>query len=173
MSVSDVLRTLAADPERGLVQAEAERRPRAAGPNLIPPSRPPSWPRRIGAHLGEFFVLVLLAAAALSWLLGQRLDAEAILLIVLLNLTLELYQEIRAERALGALRQLAAPQAEVVRDGAPVVIPAEWLVPGDLVLLAAGARVPADLRLVLARGLAVDESLLTGESVAVHKYAEE
>ena len=173
MSVSDVLRTLAADPERGLVQAEAERRLRAAGPNLIPPSRPPSWPRRIGAHLGEFFVLVLLAAAALSWLLGQRLDAEAILLIVLLNLTLELYQEIRAERALGALRRLAAPQADVLRDGAPAVIAAEGLVPGDLVLLSAGARVPADLRLVSTHGLAVDESLLTGESVAVYKHAPE
>lgn len=96
MSVSEVLRTLGADPERGLAQAEAEHRLGAAGPNLIPPPRPPSWPRRIGAHLGEFFVLVLLAAAAVSWLLGQRLDAEAILLIVLLNLALELYQEIRA-----------------------------------------------------------------------------
>jgi Ca2+-transporting ATPase len=171
MSAADVVRAAGADPARGLPAPEAATRLLRAGPNRLPSPRPRSWIHRLGVHAREFFVLLLLGAAAISWLLGERLDAEAIVLIVFLNIALSVAQEARAERALAALRTLAAPQAEVVRDGRPQTIPAEALVPGDLVILTPGARVPADLRLVATHALSVDESLLTGESAPVRKDA--
>jgi len=168
----DVVRALGTDPQRGLTTADAQRRLRETGPNRLPARRPRSWVSRIGAHFAEFFVLLLLAAAAVSWLLGQRVDALAIALIVAVNIALGVAQEHRAEHALAALRTLAAPHAEVIRDGIPRRLPAADLVRGDLVVLTSGARVPADLRLVETHVLAVDESLLTGEAAAAGKEAE-
>jgi Ca2+-transporting ATPase len=169
ITVTDVVKSVDTDLTHGLTAAEAQGRLARAGPNRLPAPHARSWPRRIAAQTREFFVILLTVAALISWLLGQRLDASAIFLIVILNIALGAVQEARAEQALAALRNLAAPQAEVVRDGIPLTIPAETLVPGDIVLLATGARVPADLRLVAAHTLTVDESLLTGESLAVGK----
>ncbi|HKV43644.1 MAG TPA: cation-transporting P-type ATPase, partial [bacterium] len=168
----DVVRALGADSEQGLTSEDAQRRLRETGPNRMPARRPRSWLSRIAAPAGEFFVLLLLAAAAVSWLLGQRVDALAIALIVAVNIALGAAQEHRAERALAALRTLAAPNAQVIRDGIPRTIPTSDLVLGDLVVLTSGARVPADLRLVETHVLTVDESLLTGEAAAASKEAE-
>jgi P-type Ca2+ transporter type 2C len=167
--VADVVKSVDTDLTHGLTAAEARRRLERTGPNRLPAPPPRTWLHRIAAQAREFFVILLTVAALISWLLGQRLDASAIFLIVILNVALGAVQEARAERALAALRNLAAPQAEVVRDGIPLTIPAETLVAGDIVILATGARVPADLRLVAAHTLTVDESLLTGESLAVGK----
>lgn len=172
LKAEEVLALLGTDPDRGLASSEAARRREELGPNRLPARRPPGWGQRLLHHLGEFFVVLLVAAAVVSALIGERLDAAAILLIVALNVILGAVQEARAERALQALSALAAPTAEVVRDGRPQAVPAEQLVPGDVVRLSAGARVPADLRLLVAHDVTVDEALLTGESRPVSKHAE-
>src|SRR5690606_25009737 len=114
-------------------------------------------------------IYFLLTAALLAALLGHVLDAGVILLVVLVNAIVGFIQEGRAEQALGALRAMLAPSARVVRDGQRSVVSVQDLVPGDIVLLEAGDRVPADLRLLRARGMLIDEAILTGESVAAEK----
>ncbi len=172
MTSREVLELLETHPERGLADPEGAKRLRALGPNRLPRRRPPSWGQRLLHHAREFLVVLLTVAAVVSALAGERLDALAILAIVVLNVLLGAVQEARAERALEALGALVAPTAEVVRDGHPRTLPAELLVPGDLVRVAAGSRVPADLRLVEAHSLTVDEALLTGESGPVTKQAD-
>jgi Ca2+-transporting ATPase len=114
-------------------------------------------------------ILLLVAAAVSGFGLGERLDAVAIATIVVLNAVIGLVQEGRAARAMEALRSMETPTARVLRDGTPVVVPSPEVVPGDVVLLAAGDRVPADLELIEARSFEVDESVLTGESLPVSK----
>jgi Ca2+-transporting ATPase len=117
-------------------------------------------------------VLILVVAASLAGALGEIIDAAAILIIVALNAILGFFQEWRAERTIEALREMLAPMAEVIRDGQPLQVPAHTLVPGDLVVLAEGHKVPADVDLTVAAGLRLDESALTGESVPVGRGAE-
>lgn len=112
---------------------------------------------------------LLLVAGVVAFALGKTIDAGVILAVVLLDVAVGFFQEYRAERSMRALAQLLAPRARVVRAGREIEIAARELVPGDLVVLTSGVRVPADLRLVRARELVVDESLLTGESLPVHK----
>ncbi|WP_460417882.1 cation-translocating P-type ATPase, partial [Planifilum fimeticola] len=120
----------------------------------------------------DFMVLVLLAATLISGLLGEYLDAAAIIAIVFLNAILGFVQEVRAERSLTALKELSAPTARVLRGGVWERVPAADLVPGDIVALESGDRIPADVRLIRAESLYVEESALTGESVPVSKSAE-
>ncbi|MDI6871551.1 MAG: cation-translocating P-type ATPase [Bacillota bacterium] len=163
---------LKTDPSRGLTGGEARRRLAQVGENLLAARpRPAPW-RLFLAQFTDFTVLVLLGATLVSAVLGEMVDAVTILLIVLLNGILGFVQEYRAERCLAALRELSAPAARVVRDGEPQTIPAGEVVPGDVVLLATGDRVPADLRLSETVALEVDEAALTGESVPVGKTAE-
>jgi Ca2+-transporting ATPase len=122
-------------------------------------------------QLNNFIVILLLVAAVISAFLGDLVEAAAIMAIVVLNSTLGVIQERRAEEALAALRKLAAPDAQVVRDGHRQVIPARELVPGDLVILEAGNYIPADVRLLEAVNLRIEEAALTGESVPVDKDA--
>ena len=120
----------------------------------------------------DFMIMVLLAAALISGLIGDAVDTIAILVIVILNAVIGAVQEYRAERAMAALKAMAAPLAQVVRDGRVHELSATELVPGDLVLLEAGNVVPADLRLVESASLDVNESLLTGESQGVSKHTD-
>ncbi len=166
---SEVLDRLGTDPERGLTEVEAERRRARLGPNELSEAPPPPLWRKFLAQVTEPVVLILLAAAALSAGIGEWADALAILAIVVLNALLGVYQEQRAEHALAALRRLSAPVARVIRDGRPRAVPARDLVPGDRVELEAGDFVPADVRLLTATGLRVQEAALTGESEPVDK----
>jgi Ca2+-transporting ATPase len=161
----------AVNPAHGLHAAEVERRLDIHGPNELP-SRAQRGPLAIlAAQFTDFMVLVLLAAAVVSGLIGDLIDTAAILVIVLLNAVIGFMQSWRADRAMAALKQLAAARATVVRSRQTQEVAASNLVPGDIVLLEAGNKVPADLRLIHSAQLRVDESALTGESVTVAKHA--
>jgi Ca2+-transporting ATPase len=171
LEVSDVLPALGTSPDRGLTTDEAARRLARYGHNeLAEKPRPGFWKMLLG-QLSSFIVIVLIVAGVISAILGDYIEAGAILAIVVLNAVLGVVQERRAEEALAALRRMAAPEAQVIRDGHRVNVPARELVPGDLVLLEAGNFVPADLRLVETVNLRIEEAALTGESVAVEKDA--
>ena len=122
-------------------------------------------------QFNNFLIIILIVAAIISLLLGEVVDAIAIMAIVTLNAVLGVVQESKAEQALAALKKMAAPSAQVLRDGAQITLPARELVPGDVVLLEAGNFIPADLRLVESYNLKIEEASLTGESVPVNKDA--
>ncbi len=124
------------------------------------------------AQFSDYMILVLIAAALISGVIGDLADTFVIVVIVILNAVIGFFQEFRAERALAALKAMAAPTATVLRRGCPVTVPARDLVPGDTVLVEAGRIVPADLRLVEAASLRINESALTGESVPVDKITD-
>jgi Ca2+-transporting ATPase len=155
----------------GLSAAEAARRQAAYGPNELREAPAPSIWARLLEQFKSFVVLILIAASVLSLVLGDYLEAGAIMAIVLLNAILGVVQEARAEAALSGLRKLAAPVARAVRGGHHLELPARELVPGDLVLLTAGQYVPADVRLTESVNLRIDEAPFTGESVPVEKDA--
>jgi magnesium-transporting ATPase (P-type) len=164
----DVLDRLDAGRD-GLDQAEAARRLEAHGPNSLPKAADVPPLRRFLGQFHSALIYFLLAAAAAALALGHGVDAAVILAVVLVNAVVGFLQEGKAERALSAIRDLIAPRAAVLRDGARQVVAVERLVPGDVVLLEAGDRTPADLRLLRARGMSMDEALLTGESVTAQK----
>lgn len=171
VDAATALSLLGSSPD-GLSEEEAERRLREFGPNRIEEGKKIS-PLGIFLHqFRDFMVLVLLAATLISGLLGEYTDAVAIIAIIVLNGILGFLQEYRAEKSLASLRELTAPTARVLREGRKWVIPAADLVPGDIVFLEAGDRVPADLRLLQGQGLEIEESSLTGESVPVAKQFE-
>jgi Ca2+-transporting ATPase len=167
--VSDTATAAAA--EAGLTTQEARGRLRRVGPNRVAEQgETPLW-RLALAQFGSLVVLLLLAAAGIAWALGERAEGVAILAALLLNAVIGFASEWRARVSLARLRALALPQAMVRRDGYTSRIPAAELVPDDVIILDAGAAVPADARLLRAAALQVDESTLTGESVAVWKDA--
>jgi Ca2+-transporting ATPase len=124
------------------------------------------------AQFNQFLVLILIVAAIVSFFLGEYVDSGAIMAIVILNAILGVVQESKAEEALAALQKMAAPNAEVLRDGHLLTIPAREVVPGDMVLLETGNYIPADVRLVESANLRIEEASLTGESVPVEKEAD-
>jgi Ca2+-transporting ATPase len=153
----------------GLSEPEADRRLRRHGPNRLRETKPePLWEELL-EELAEPMILLLLGTGALYALWGEAGDALTILVVILALVAVEVVGERRAEGAVAALRRLAEPTAAVRRDGRVRETPREQVVPGDVVLLEAGRRIPADARLIAAHGLAVDESALTGESVPVEK----
>ena len=160
----------AVDPEHGLQPAEVARRMAIHGPNELPSVAQRGPLAILAAQFTDFMVLVLLAAAVVSGLIGDLIDTAAILVIVVLNAVIGFTQSWRADRAMAALKQLAAARATVVRSQQTQEVAASKLVPGDIVLLEAGNKVPADLRLIHSAQLRVDESALTGESVTVAKH---
>jgi magnesium-transporting ATPase (P-type) len=165
----EVLQALESRSE-GLSAAEARERLARHGPNQLP-AVPPRHP--VLRFLGQFhniLIYVLLAAALAAGLLGHVLDASVIVAVVLVNAIVGFLQEGKAEKALAAIRSLVSPRAHVLREGQRITVAVADLIPGDVVLLEAGDRVPADLRLLRARGLLVDEALLTGESVTAQKH---
>jgi Ca2+-transporting ATPase len=158
------------NPEHGLPEHEVAQRALQHGPNELPSQgRRGVWAMLV-EQFSDFMILVLLGAAVISGVVGDLLDTLVILTIVLLNAGIGLVQAWRADQALVALQRLAASQATVLRGGQIQQVAAQGLVPGDIVLLEAGNKVPADLRLLQIAQLKVDESALTGESVTVDKH---
>src|ERR1035437_2314916 len=160
------------DPAHGLQDHQIAQRSLTYGPNALPTSATRNLWSLVLEQFSDFMILVLIAAAVLSGLMGDLLDALVILLIVLLNAVIGLAQSWRADQALAALQRLSEAQATVLRSGQIQQVNAQVLVPGDIVLLEAGNQVPADLRLLKTAQLKVDESALTGESVTVDKHSE-
>ncbi len=157
--------------EEGLSSAEAERRLSRYGPNQLREAPRPGFLAMLWGQLNNFVVILLIVASVISALLGDYIEAAAIIAIVVLNAILGIVQEQRAEQALAALKKLAAPDAQVIRDGVRRSVPTYNLVPGDIVYLEAGNFIPADLRLLEAVNLRVEEASLTGESLPVQKNA--
>jgi Ca2+-transporting ATPase len=171
MSPDQIIRQLATPPETGLTGEEAARRLETYGPNQLDEAPGTTFWQMLLDQFNNFVVIMLLVAAGISALLGDWIEAGAIMVIVVLNATLGVIQEQRAEQALAALKKLAAPDAKVIRDGERQSIPSPQLVPGDIVLLEAGNYVPADIRLLEAANLRIEEAALTGESLPVEKDA--
>lgn len=153
----------------GLTEQESLRRLSVVGPNLLPQPKRRGAALRLLAQFRNLLIYVLLGAAIVTAALGHWIDAQVILAVVLINALIGFVQEGKAERALEAIRSMLAPSASVIREDARTTIAARDVVPGDVVLIEAGDRVPADVRLFDIRGLKIDESVLTGESVPVTK----
>ena len=168
-SAGDVLAAQDVDIRHGLSVGEAIARRERYGPNRLPDVRQRSALMRFLLQFHNLLIYVLLAAAVLAAVIGNLVDAAVIVAVVVLNAIIGFIQEGRAERALEAIRGMIDPRAAVIREGERLNIAAEDIVPGDLVLLEPGTRVPADLRLVRARNLRIDEAALTGESLPVGK----
>ncbi len=156
---------------QGLTQEEAHARLARVGPNELVEKRRESPVMMLLGQFSDFMIIVLIAAAVVSGIIGEVADAVAILVIVVLNAVLGFVQEYRAEQAMAALRKMAASTATVIRAGLMETVPAAELVPGDMVVLDQGRIVPADVRIVEAARLSVDEAVLTGESLTVEKHA--
>jgi P-type Ca2+ transporter type 2C len=171
LSENEVLTKLEAPPRTGLTDVQVDERRRKYGLNELVEKKRTTFMQMIIGQLNNFIVILLIVAALISALLGDWVEAAAIMAIVILNAILGVVQESRAEEALAALKKLAAPEAHVLRDGRRVTLPARELVPGDIVFLEAGNFVPADVRLLEAVNLRIEEAPLTGESVAVEKVA--
>lgn len=156
-------------PPTGLTEAQASQRLQQYGPNRLPaPAGRSLWSRLLG-QFNNVLIYVLMTAVLVTALLGHWLDTAVIFAVVVIQGVVGFIQEGRAEKALAAIRHMLAPGANVVRNGTRAVIDASELVPGDIVVLEPGDRVPADVRLEEVHGLTVDESMLTGESVPVEK----
>ncbi len=157
----------------GLTASESEERLEKYGPNqLQEKKRKPAWLMFLG-QFKDVMILILIAAAAVSGLIGDLKDTIVILVIVVLNAVVGFVQEFRAEKAMEALKKMSAPSATVLRNGKPAEINAAQLVPGDVVELEAGSMIPADIRLLETHSLKIEEASLTGESLAVEKHPEE
>ena len=163
-----VLEMLKADAT-GLDDKEAQRRLGVYGPNRLPEPPKRSSLVRFLMHFHNVLIYVLLGAAAITALLNHMVDTLVILAVVIVNALIGFIQEGKAESAMEAIRQMLAPRAAVIRNGQRRTIDGEALVPGDIVLIEAGDKVPADLRLLKTHGLLVQEAILTGESIAVEK----
>lgn len=155
--------------EQGLTKAEADKRLREGGANSLVAKRRKTIIERFIDQFKDFMIAVLLVAAIVAAFSGEIADAVIILLVVVLNAIFGVFQEVQAEAAIDALKEMSAPMAHVRRDGELLTIKSEDVVPGDIVLLEAGDVVPADLRLIAAQTLRVEEAALTGESVPVEK----
>ncbi|MGD9828476.1 MAG: cation-translocating P-type ATPase [Hyphomicrobiaceae bacterium] len=172
LSADETAARLDCRPATGLSASAVEQRRARYGTNTMTERPPRTLLDMIADQFKDFMIVVLMAAAIISGLVGELTDTLVILVIVVLNAAIGVVQEWRAETALAALRRMSAPSAHVRRDGHAATIPAHELVPGDVVMLSAGDLVPADVRLVETATLRLDESMLTGESVSVAKTAE-
>jgi Ca2+-transporting ATPase len=166
--IKDIIAELGASLQ-GLSKADAERLLLQHGPNeLIEKKKKSVWMMLLD-QFRDFMILVLIAAAIISGVIGEAIDTIAIIVIIVLNAVIGFVQEYRAEKAMAMLKKMSEHAAVVLRDGAPATVPAAQLVPGDVVILEAGKIVPADLRLIEVAQLKVEEANLTGESLPVEK----
>ena len=168
-AVKDSLQT---DVARGLTQAEAARRLAQYGPNTLAQARERSAFSILFAQFRSLIVALLVTATVIAFAMGDNIEGFAILVVIVLNAGIGFITEWKAEQALSALQKQSVRVAHVIRDGAESELPAAELVPGDLIVLAAGARVPADGRIVESARLQIEEAALTGESLAVTKTSE-
>ncbi len=171
LSREEVINKLGSKVEEGLSSQEAKSRLEKFGMNQLAEGKKTTFLQMVIAQLNNFVVILLIVAAAISALLGETIDAIAIVTIVVLNTIMGVVQEGKAQQELEALKKMAAPEAQALRDGHRVSVPARELVPGDIVFLETGNFVPADVRLLEAVNLKVEEAALTGESVPVEKNA--
>jgi magnesium-transporting ATPase (P-type) len=168
LDASGVFRLLESD-ENGLKGSEATQRLDLYGPNELPSVKGRGALMRFLAQFNNVLIYLLLVAAVITGLLGEWLDMGVILGVVLINALIGFIQEGKAEKSLDSIRNMLAPSAVALRDGRKQVIPARELVPGDVILLKAGDKLPADVRFLQARDLQIEEAALTGESVPVDK----
>lgn len=171
-TASEAIRSLETDRENGLGRREAMERKAKYGANKLKEQEQKSVWQMVLEQLNDPLILILVVAMAISLMLHEFGDAVIIVAVVVLNAAVGIIQEGKAGRAVEALKKISSPQAVVVRDGERMKIPAEDLVLGDIVLLEAGNRIPADLRLIESIGVFAEESTLTGESVPVEKDAD-
>ncbi|HEY8248987.1 MAG TPA: HAD-IC family P-type ATPase [Burkholderiales bacterium] len=169
--IDQVVAALQAHLEHGLTGEEARARLQKFGANELTEKPRPGFLALLGDQFNNYLVIILIIAALIALALGEWVDSVAIMCIVVLNAIVGVIQESKAEQALAALKKMAAPNAQALRDNHQVTVPGRELVPGDIVLLEAGNYVPADLRLVSSVNLKVEEASLTGESVPVEKNA--
>jgi len=165
---ADVLAAENSSPD-GLSNAEARERLARFGPNRLPQPKRRGPVLRFLAQFHDVLIYVLLGAAVMTALLEHWIDTQVILAVVVINAVIGFIQEGKAEKALEAIRSMLAPKATVIREGERVSVSGDDLIPGDIVLLEAGERVPADVRLIDARNLRIEEAILTGESVPAEK----
>jgi Ca2+-transporting ATPase len=166
--IEDLFKEIGSQKE-GLTESEAKRRIQQFGANALQGNKKkPAWVLFL-AQFKDFMILILAAAAVISGIVGDLTDTIIILVIIVLNAILGFVQEYRAEKAMESLIKLTETQSKVMRDGQPVALPSKTLVPGDVIILEAGNMVPADIRLIETFSLKIDESSLTGESVAIDK----
>lgn len=166
----EVISQFNTDTQQGLSSQEAAKRLEELGPNEIQEGEHSTTLQKFIAQFKDFMIIVLMVAAVISWFVsGDVSDAVVIMIVVILNAFMGVFQENKAEEAIDALQQMASPEAQVRRDGKIQVMKSTDIVPGDVVLLEAGDVVPADMRLVETNSLQVEEAALTGESVASEK----
>lgn len=171
-SSEEICRNLKTDLHRGLSREEAEKRLQEFGPNQLPEQKRVSPLTLLINQFSSFIVWTLIAAAFIAGFLGEWVDATAIGVIVVLNGLLGFFQEFRADKSLAALRKMATLTSKVIRNGELQTLPSEKIVPGDLVLIEAGDRIPADGRIIQSIELSTQEAALTGESMPIHKIAD-
>ena len=172
LTIDETAQRLETNPQSGLSSADAAKRLAQFGANELKEKRARSLWRMLLDQFADFMIVVLIGAAIVSGIVGDVEDTVAIIVIVILNAVIGFVQEYRAEQAMAALKRMAEAGAHVLRDGRAEIVNASVLVPGDVVLLEAGNVVPADLRIIETARLKVDESTLTGESVAVEKQTQ-
>jgi P-type Ca2+ transporter type 2C len=170
-SVDNLTSELETHLEKGLTEEQAKERMQTHGPNELQEKSRPGFFSMLLDQFNNFLVILLIVAAGISLLLGEYIDATAIIVIVALNAVVGVIQESKAEAALAALKKMSAPNAQVMRGGHQITIASRELVPGDIVLVEAGNYIPADMRLVESVNLKVEEASLTGESLPVDKVA--
>ena len=172
LGAEDLQKIFSVNPQKGLSEEEALERRKTSGLNELSEGKTVSPFTLLLNQFKDFMVLVLMGATLVSGLLGEYLDAITIIVIIVLNAVLGFVQEFRAERSLRALKQLSAPSAKVLRQGKTEIIPAKMLLPGDIVMLESGDRIPADVRWLECSALYAEESALTGESLPVAKHSD-
>ncbi|MCH8524564.1 MAG: cation-transporting P-type ATPase [Balneolales bacterium] len=168
-STQDVLRDLKSDGEKGISKEEAGKRIETYGRNEIPQGKQRTTLQRLLSQFHNVLIYVLMVAAVITALLGHWIDTWVILAVIIINAAIGFVQEGKAEKALDSIRNMLSLEAIVLRDGKKQTVPAEELVPGDIVLLKSGDKVPADLRIIESRDFRVEEAPLTGESEPVEK----
>jgi len=170
-TIEEVLKELDTNPVTGLSQKDAEIKLQKLGLNELTAKKPKTLVAMFFAQLNDILIYILIAAAIISGLLGEISDSIIIAIVIILNATVGIIQESKAEKALDALKKLSTPKAVVKRDGELKEIPSQEVVLGDIIVIDAGRYVPCDLRLLEAANLKIEESTLTGESVPVDKHA--